>query len=298
MDEAAVFSRSVIALLVAVLASACSSGSGAASGPYNGPSTTTPAVLATAKTPATRVLATARPYTLVDLGNCLDIATGKMPADERRCPGFIEMSATEAAATCKAVGGTLVAAQQPSLQSLDVNGDGQSEFLYDFTENFVCDNSPSVFSCGSLGCPVVLTQKRDGIWNTIGTLRSYDAFRAELLAAEGDSAYGIVRAGCGGKRPCEEMWHYRWDGSAYQITTIEVRGHVVDFANDGLWALIDDQSVLAEPSPDAAVLDRYPKDTIVVVIGDARATPYKYVSPCNACTSGFVDAGVLRNPRE
>jgi hypothetical protein len=31
-----------------------------------------------------------------------------------------------------------------------------------------------------------------------------------------------------------------------------------------------------------------------VVIGNARVAPYKYVSPCNACASGFIDPGVLR----
>lgn len=34
--------------------------------------------------------------------------------------------------------------------------------------------------------------------------------------------------------------------------------------------------------------------TEVVVIGDARGAPYKYVSPCNACRSGFMDPAALR----
>jgi hypothetical protein len=197
-------------------------------------------------------------------------------------------------ATCRDVGGTLAAAQQPSLQSLDVNGDGNPEFLYDYTANFSCNGAPSVFSCGSLGCPVLLMAKRAGTWNAIGYLRSHASIGAEVLEPEAGSAYGPVREGCGGDRPCDELWYHRWDGSAYQTSTIEVRGHVVEFGNDGLWTLLRDTPVRSEPSPAAAVLDSYPQGTEVVVIGDVPGTSYRYVSPCNACENGFVDAAVMR----
>lgn len=278
-------------VLAALLLSACGSRSdsdtaqsiadAAADAPIDAPSTT-------------GVIATAAPHSAVDLGACLEIAHGRADADEGVCPGFISASALEASGICKDVGGTLVAAQEPSMQSLDVNGDGVPEYFYDFTENFICEGAPSVFSCGSLGCPVQLYEKRSDAWHAIGAFRSYDSLRAELLAPEGDSAYGVVREGCGGARPCDELWHYRWDGSAYQRSTIQVRGHVVNFDNEGLWTLVQDASVLAEPFQDAATLDSYAKGTTVVVIGHVRDTHYKYVSPCNACERGFIDAGALQ----
>lgn len=245
-----------------------------------------------APTPA--VIATATPFSAVDLAACLEIARGQREADEEICPGFISTSASEAMAVCKDVGGALVAAPQPSMQSLDVNGDGVPEYLYDFRENFGCDGAPSVFSCGSLGCPTVLYEKRDDAWFAIGAFRGYDSLHAELMTPEGESIYGVVREGCGGERPCDELWYYRWDGSAYQRSTIEVRGHVVEFDNEGLWTLASDAPVLAEPLPDAPILDSYSQGTTVVVIGHVRDTSFKYVSPCNACERGFVDGNALQ----
>ena len=247
-----------------------------------------------AENPVKPVIATANRYTAVDLAACLRIAAGEAKTDDNQCPGFVSTSAAEAMATCKDVGGKLSVAERPSLQSLDVNGDAQSEFLYDFTENFSCDGAALVFSCSSLGCPVLLFEKRDGAWNTIGSLSSYDSIRAEVLAPASGSTYGALRSGCGGARPCDELWYQRWDGSAYQSDTIEVRGHVVQFANEGFWTLLRDMPVLAEPTPYAAVIDPYPQGTEVIVIGTARDAAYKYVSPCRACKNGFIDPTALR----
>ncbi len=118
--------------------------------------------------------------------------------------------------------------QQPSLQSLDVNGDGQAELLYDFTDNYGCNGAPSVFSCGSLGCPDLLAEQRGGVWRTIGFLDASDAVAAEALSPEAGSAYGMIRGGCVGDRPCDELTYYRWDGNTYSATMIEVAGHRVD----------------------------------------------------------------------
>jgi len=288
------FSRSVLSLVLACLAAACGPDAETGAAAASGASVIDPSAPAAVQSPVTPVIASATPYTAVDLAACLKIAAGDIQASESQCPGFINKSAVEPMATCKAMGGKLSATEEPSLQSLDVNGDGEPEFLYDFTANFGCDTAASVFSCGSLGCPVALVTLREGAWTVIGNLNSDHAEGVEVLAPEGEIAYSTLRGGCGGARPCDELWYYRWDGKTYQADTIEVRGHVVDFANDGLWTLVDDQPVLAEPSPDAAVLERHPKDTLVVVIGDARTTPYKFVSPCNACARGFVEAGVLR----
>ncbi len=238
----------------------------------------------------------AAPYSNIDLGACLRIARGETAAAEDLCPGFIHASLVGSIEICSQVGGELVAMQQSSLQSLDVSGDGQAEFLFDFAENYQCDGAPSVFSCGSLGCPVLLTERRDGLWRTIGLLDAGDAVAAEALSPEPGSAYGMLRGGCVGVRPCDELTYYRWDGSAYSATMIEAGGHWVDIAPGGLQTLVIDSAVLAAPLPGAAVLEHYPMGTEVVVIGDARGAPYKYVSPCNSCKSGFVEPAVLQQP--
>jgi hypothetical protein len=41
------------------------------------------------------------------------------------------------------------------------------------------------------------------------------------------------------------------------------------------------------------VLDEYPAGTAMVVIGAARDAPFQFVSPCNACRRGFVEAAAL-----
>jgi len=151
-----------------------------------------------------------------------------------------------------------------------------------------------LFSCGSLGCPVSLFERRANAWVAIGAMRATDAPAAEVLAPAPGDRYGILRSGCAGDRPCGEWTYYRWNGSAYQDVMIDVRGNWVDIANGGLWTLVTDVGVLAAPSPDAAVLERYPKGTEVVVIGNARDGQYKYVSPCNACQNGFIDPAALR----
>jgi hypothetical protein len=243
------------------------------------------------------VVSRANSYATVDPGVCLRIARGNLSASESLCLGFISQSLVETISTCAQVGGKLVPLQPPSLQSVDVNGDGQFEFLYDVTENFQCDGAPSVFSCGSLGCPVPLFEKRNGAWIAIGFLSTGDAAAIEVLMPEPGLRYGTLRGGCAGDRPCEEWTYYRWNGSAYQRTMIEVRGHWVDVAPDGLWTLVREVPVLASPAPDARVLERYPVDSEVVVIGDARGTPYKYVSPCNSCKNGFIDPAALRRTR-
>ncbi|MGB7220794.1 MAG: hypothetical protein WBD07_18485 [Vicinamibacterales bacterium] len=230
----------------------------------------------------------------VDLGACLAMARKAAEPSEALCPEIIRRGLVEMTATCADVGGRLEPAERPSLASLDVNGDGNAELLYDATENFRCDGAPSVFSCGSLGCPVSLFERQAGGWTLIGAISAKDAPALEALTPEPGARYGRLRGGCAGDRPCEEWTYYRWDGGAYQGTAIDVRGHWVDTANGGgLWTLVKDTPLLATPSQDAAVLERYPMGTEVVLIGDARGAPYKYVSPCNACTSGFVDPAAL-----
>lgn len=51
--------------------------------------------------------------------------------------------------------------------------------------------------------------------------------------------------------------------------------------------------VLSAPKAGSPVLDEYDK-AMMVVIGDATGTGYVYVSPCNACQSGFVSKTELQ----
>ncbi len=292
-------------LLAVVILAACSAGPEQTSGPVERfPTSAPPTVERPSAVPNSMLVGTsaaspvvvgrATPFTRLDLDACLKIARKATEPSEALCPGFISHGLAEMFATCADAGGRLEPVQRPSLGSLDVNGDGNDEFLYDATDNYQCEGAASLFSCGSLGCPVSLFERRANAWVAIGAIRATDAPAAEVLTPAPGDRYGILRGGCAGDRPCGEWTYYRWNGSAYQDAMIDVRGSWVDIANGGLWTLVTDVGVLAAPSPDAAVLERYPKGTEMVVIGNARGGQYKYVSPCNACQSGFIDPAALR----
>jgi hypothetical protein len=238
------------------------------------------------------VLSRATPVTDLDLNACLSIARGDTASAAVQCPAFIAKGLGESIVGCKEAGGTVVAAAKPTVYSLDVNRDGRAEFLYDLTANFSCEGAPLYFSCGSEACEVGIFEQRADQWTAIGALR--DGEGIEVVASTGAAAYATIREGCRAARPCDEVRFSTWDGSAYQLTAIEARGHWVDFANDGLWRLSEDADVLAAPAPGAAAIDRYAQGTDVVVLGTARDSSFKYVSPCNACASGFVDPAVMR----
>jgi hypothetical protein len=257
--------------------------------PGSTPATTRVDPPVTSEAPISRAV----PFTGVDLTACLRTVSTATPS-EALCPAFISEGLAEMTATCSGVGGRLAAGERPSLWSLDVNGDGRDEFLYDATDNFSCEGAASVFSCGSLGCPVSLFEQRGTAWFAIGAMRASDVPAAEVLPPAPGEPRGTLRSGCVGDRPCDERVYYRWNGRAYEDAWIDVRGRWVDIANDGLWTMVGDAAILAAPSPDAAVLARYPQGTEVVVLGQARDSQYKYVSPCNACQNGFIDPAALR----
>ncbi len=96
-----------------------------------------------------------------------------------------------------------------------------------------------------------------------------------------------------GERPCSEFTFYKWKGGAYERTWIEYRGNIVDVVPGELWKLAREAPVLTAPSKAGQPIDTYPPGTAVVVIGTSRTGPYKYVSPCNSCRRGFVEATLL-----
>jgi hypothetical protein len=74
-----------------------------------------------------------------------------------------------------------------------------------------------------------------------------------------------------------------------------VRGFWVDVSDvvHGLRTLAREAAVLATPVPHGEVLNRYLAGTEFAIIGRARGAPYYYVSPCNACESGFIAEAAL-----
>lgn len=230
----------------------------------------------------------------VDMGQCLKIASRQARPDEAICPGFIVSTLADARATCRDVGGVLRTHPNVGLWTIDVNGDGQPEYLFDFTRNVDCAGAPSVFSCGSLGCGLSLYGRLGGRWRVIGNVPEWP-MAIELRPPARPGAYADLRVGCG-EAECAEHQHFRWNGQGYELGGLEVRGHAVDLpATRGqIWMLVRDAAVLAEPRRGARTLERYKGRTEVVILGQARSAPYLYVSPCNACAPGFVEQALLR----
>lgn len=66
----------------------------------------------------------------------------------------------------------------------------------------------------------------------------------------------------------------------------------IDKRNGGkLFTTTAKLEVLAAPKAGSRVLGEYDKGAMMAVIGEATGTGYLYVSPCNACESGFVSKG-------
>lgn len=234
--------------------------------------------------------------TPVDLAHCLEAARNQAELDEERCLGFIVQALAGgfgALAQCDDVGGTLAANPIAAARAIDVNCDGRPEYLFELSNNFTCDGAPSLFSCGSLGCPSILYERRDGQWHVIGALAATIAQGIEVLPREGAADYRPLRVGCDGRGGCDEYVHYEWNGAGYEQVAREVRGFWVDVAGSvhGLRTLQREAAVLDAPVPDGRLLARYPAGTEVAVIGRARGAPYYYVSPCNACENGFLAVG-------
>jgi hypothetical protein len=229
----------------------------------------------------------------IDLSACLAEESPDPDAALNDCPTYVLQSLDYMIGECSRVGGALQPMAEASVWSLDVDADSKAEVLIDLTQNFTCYGAPSVFSCGSLGCPFFLYSQRGDAWVELGAVNADDAPSIEVLAAPAGTS-ATLRGGCAGERPCSELTHYAWKGNAYERSWIEYRGHIVDVVPGGLWTLTRDAPVLTAPSKDGQVIDEYSAGTTVVVLGAARDGPYKYVSPCNACRRGFVDAAVLK----
>ena len=228
----------------------------------------------------------------IDLAACLAEESSEPDATVAPCPTYVLQSLDYMVTECSRVGGALQPMEEAGVWSLDVDADTRQEVLVDLTQNFTCYGEPSVFSCGSLGCPYFIYSQRGDAWVELGAVNADDAPAIEALPTEAGTP-ATLRGGCLGARPCSELTYYAWDGSAYDRSWIEYRGNVVDVVPSGLLALTKEAPVLTAPSRNAQEIDKYPAGTTMVVIGAAREAPYKYVSPCNGCRRGFVEAAVL-----
>jgi hypothetical protein len=193
---------------------------------------------------------------------------------------------------CTEAGGKLEGAEQADVWQLDVDDDGRNEVAFEPNGNVTCVDAYSLFECGSLGCPKTLYAERNGVWEPIADLFAYGAEGIDVTA-ERVGGHRTLRA-CLLGPPCAELWYYEWLGKQYDLTRVEVRGFKVELAKvkQTLQPLTAASDVKATPSAAGATVGHYDAGTIVVIIGTAGG--YTYVSPCNACESGFVPAAAVR----
>jgi hypothetical protein len=230
-----------------------------------------------------------------DSARCLNVTMGRAAPDPA-CPRFLIDTFESALASCRDAGGTLVPVPGATVRPLDVNGDGKPEYLFDAGHTVTCNGAPSVLGCGSPVCPFRLYEQRGAAWRSIGSIGVADPVAVELLPARPGSRYRELRVGCAGEGVCDEFAYYRFGKDTYELARLQVRGHWVDVVGGRgePRGLLGEVAVKATPAKDGAELKRYPADTEVVVLGRATGTPYLYISPCDACASGFVEASALK----
>jgi hypothetical protein len=225
--------------------------------------------------------------------SCVAALAGGTQPDATRWPTFLLRAVAEARAMCTEAGGKLEGADQGEVWQLDVDDDGRNEVAFKSNGNVTCVDAYSLFECGSLGCPKTLYAERNGAWEPIEDLFAYGPEAIDITDQRADG-HRTLRA-CREGPPCVEFWYYEWLGKQYDRTRLDVRGFAVEIGNDAqtLRALVAATDVKATPTAQAESVGRYEAGRDMAVIGKAAGGFY-YVSPCNACPSGFVPASVLR----
>jgi hypothetical protein len=226
--------------------------------------------------------------TSVSPAHCVAALERREAVDPLRCPSALRTAIAEAQATCHDAGGTLAGADEGDVWAIDVNADGRSELAFALDGNVTCTGAWSLFSCGSLGCPKVLYELRDSAWANVGSLSASSPEQVALgsaRAADGHHTLEVCR-----QNGCAERWFYDWRGRSYEVARAEIRGARVDVAGSvhGLHPLAAATAVRATPRASGTEVGRYDADTDVAIIGTAEGGDWYYVSPCNACESGFV----------
>ncbi len=225
--------------------------------------------------------------------SCVAALAGGTQPDAARCPAFLRSVVAEARAMCTEAGGKLEGAEQAEVWQLDVDDDGRNEVAFEPNGNVTCVDAYSLFECGSLGCPKTLYAQHDGEWQAIAALYAYGPEGVDITDQR-MGGHRTLRA-CSEGPPCVEFWYHEWRGEAYDQTRAEVRGFAVELANEarGLRGLVAATDVKATPAAQSESVGHYEADTEIAVIGKAAGGFY-YVSPCNACPSGFVPASAVR----
>jgi hypothetical protein len=231
----------------------------------------------------------------IDLAYCLKIAAGKVRPDDNKCPGFIsdKQVISDSAKYCHEVGGTLKPNPRATIFSLDIDGDGQSEYLYEFNANFYCDGAASLFSCGDSECLKVMYRKEQGKWRDIGAFNGTGIY---VLPNTGKTPYPDLKVLCDDTGQCDSIT-YRWNGDKYEEIALSLRGYTILRLSPPLQGkLITLQrklKVLAEPRAGSLGVGEYDRGSIFAIAGQAKGSDYLYVSPCNACEAGFIQKRVL-----
>lgn len=234
----------------------------------------------------------AAPLGGISPAHCVESIERGVAADPVRCPAPLRAELESARGICREAGGTLEGLPEGDVWGIDVNGDGRQEIAFELEGNVACRDAWSVFSCGSLGCAKGLYELRGGTWQLIAALSATGPERVEVGAPSRDG-YGTL-AICA-QEQCAERWFYEWRDGSYERTRVEVLGARVAFAEHSgdLRPLLAATAVLAAPRAGAAEVGRYEAGFDVVIIGTAETGDYYYVSPCNACESGFVPTSAV-----
>ena len=234
--------------------------------------------------------------TSISPAHCVATLDHREQADPLRCPAALRNAIIEARDVCRAAGGKLAGLPEGNVWAIDVNGDRRNELAFDLESNVSCADAWSVFSCGGLGCPKSLYELRGGEWTVVGGIAASSPEQLALGAARSADGHRSLEV-CSQDR-CAERWTYEWQGMSYERTHAVVRGARVEIAGlvRGLHALAAETTLRATPNANGAEVGRYDAGTEVTIVGTADGDDWYYVSPCNACKSGFMPKAAVAVP--
>jgi hypothetical protein len=226
--------------------------------------------------------------TSISPAHCVATLERREQADPLRCPTALRNAIIEARDVCRDTGGKLAGLPEGNVWAIDVNGDRRNELAFDLESNVSCTDAWSVFSCGSLGCPKTLYELRGGAWTVVGSISATSPEQLALGATQSADGHRALEV-CSQDR-CAERWTYEWQGKSYEMTHADVRGARVEIATSvqGLHPLTAATTLRATPRASGENVGRYEAGADVAIIGTVEDGDWYYVSPCNACKSGFV----------
>jgi hypothetical protein len=234
--------------------------------------------------------------TSISPAHCVATLERREQADPLRCPAALRNAIIEARDVCRDAGGKLAGLPEGDVWAIDVDGDGRHELAFDLGSNVSCADAWSVFSCGSLACPKTLYELRAGAWTAVGGISA--TFPEQLALAAARSADGHRALEVCSQDRCAERWTYEWQGKSYEMTRAEVHGARVEIAGSvqGRHPLNAATTLRATPRASGEEVGRYDAGTEVAIIGAVTGGDWYYVSPCNACKSGFVPQSAVAVP--